>query len=438
MKERLVAVVITQFQSFLRLESVGGILLLASAGIALLWANSPWQESYHALWDLPVTVGIGPYQISYSLGHWVNDALMVIFFFVVGLEIKRELLIGELSTRRQAALPIIAAIGGMLIPAGLYALLNAGGPGSAGWGIPMATDIAFAIGVLTLIGPRVPFGLKVFLTAFAIVDDLGAVLVIALFYTAELSLTALAIAGLITLALVGLNAGRVRLPLPYALLGGALWLAVLSSGIHATIAGVVLAFTIPARSSIDAATLLVRGRTLLRRLETAAPPTAGGLSGEQQAIVQGLEDACDHVESPMQQLEHRLHPWVTYCIMPVFALANSGVTITDDMSLGHPVALGIMMGLILGKQIGITLFSWAAVRLGIASLPRGTEFRLIYGAAWLGGIGFTMSLFVATLAFGGSSVLEISKIGILSASVIAGIGGWLMLRWTLGIRRMAR
>lgn len=431
MKERIVTTVISQFQRFLHLESIGGILLLASASIALLWANSPWQESYHAFWHLTVTIGAGSYQMTHSLGHWVNDALMVIFFFVVGLEIKRELLIGELSSRRQAMLPIVAAVGGMVVPAALYAVVNAGGEGGPGWGIPMATDIAFAIGVLTLIGPRIPFGLKVFLTAFAIVDDLGAVLVIAFFYTADLSLTALLVAAAITVALAGLNAMHVRSPLPYALLGVGLWLAVLSSGIHATIAGVVLALTIPARPKIDPGTLLERGRALMERLESTTDATRGGLTGKQQAIVQELEDACDLVQSPMQQMEHRLHPWVTHFIMPVFALANSGVTITADMSLGHPVAVGIILGLVLGKQIGITLFSWAAIRFGLASLPRGTDMRHIYGAAWVGGIGFTMSLFVATLAFGNSILLEISKLGILSASVIAGLGGWLVLRWAI-------
>jgi NhaA family Na+:H+ antiporter len=425
----MIKTVVTQFQRFLRLESVGGILLLVSAVVAMAWANSPWRESYFAFWHLPVTVGVGPYVMTHSLGHWVNDALMVIFFFVVGLEIKRELLIGELSSLRQAMLPIMAAIGGMVVPAGLYALLNAGGDGAPGWGIPMATDIAFAIGVLTLLGPRAPFGLKVFLTAFAIVDDLGAVLVIAFFYTAQLSWVSLAVAGVITALLATLNLWNVRSPIPYVLLGIGLWLAVLSSGIHATIAGVVLALTIPSRPGIDPMTLLDRGRAYLDRLQATPDRPSGRLTAEQQAIVQELEDACDQVESPMQQLEHRLHPWVTFFIMPVFALANAGVTISDEMSLGHPVALGVILGLVLGKQIGITLFSWVSVRLGLAALPSETTYRHIYGAAWLGGIGFTMSLFVASLAFGPGVYLEISKVGILTASLIAGVIGWLYLRW---------
>ena len=429
MKEKIFTRVVTQFQRFIHLESIGGILLLVCAVAAMAWANSPWRDSYFAFWHLPVTVGAGPYQMTHSLGHWVNDALMVIFFFVVGLEIKRELLIGELSSVRQAMFPIMAAIGGMVVPAGFYVMLNAGTPGAPGWGIPMATDIAFAIGVLTLLGPRVPFGLKVFLTAFAIVDDLGAVLVIAFFYTAQLSWTALAAAGVITALLMFLNVAHVRSPLPYVILGVGLWLAVLSSGIHATIAGVILALTIPARPAIDPLTLLHRGRHLLDRLQSSPSRSKGGLTGDQQAIVQELEDACDQVESPMQQLQHRLHPWVTYFIMPVFALANAGVTITSEMSLGHPVALGIILGLVLGKQIGITAFAWLSVRLGFAALPAGTTYRHIYGAAWLGGIGFTMSLFVASLAFDDRLLLEISKVGILSASLLAGGIGWVILRW---------
>ncbi|MBC7398063.1 MAG: Na+/H+ antiporter NhaA [Bdellovibrionales bacterium] len=351
-------------QRFLGLEAASGIVLFAFAAAALMWANSPYDASYRSLWQVSIA--------NFSLHHWINDGLMAVFFLVVGLEIKREITEGELSSVQKASLPIAAALGGMIIPALIYAFLNRGTNGSAGWGIPMATDIAFALGVLSILGKRVPVALKLFLTAFAIVDDMGAVIVIALFYTAQISWFFLVLAFGILLILFVFNRIGILKTWIYLLLGVFVWFAFLKSGIHATIAGVLLAFVIPARTGI--------------------------------------------------KLEHFLHSWVAFGIMPVFALANAGVSLSGG-TLFHPISLGIIAGLILGKQVGVTLFSWGAVRLGYAVLPKGIRWIQLYAAGWLGGIGFTMSLFIANLAFQGSTLTNIAKLGILSASFLAGVVG---------------
>lgn len=422
--------VIRAFQSFIQIEAAGGILLLGCAVAALIWANSPLQSSYTELWDVVLTVGAGSFAISKPLLLWINDGLMAIFFFVVGLEIKREVLVGELASPKQAALPLAAAAGGMIAPALFYAGLNVGSPGITGWGIPMATDIAFALGVLALLGSRAPLALKIFLTALAIVDDLGAVLVIAFFYTAELSWEALAVAGVFVIALVAANRLGIRRPLVFMLLGIGLWIAVLKSGIHATIAGVVLALTIPARRRIDARSFLDHGRNLLGQFAEDTEPGRAEPTPRQQDVIHALEESCEAVETPLQRLEHSLHPWVAFFIMPVFALANAGVSLSGDMlsvALGSTVTIGVIAGLVLGKQIGVTLFAWIAVRLGWAEMPAGVGWRQIYGVAWLTGIGFTMSLFIGGLAFADPVMLDSAKIGILVASLISGIGGWLLL-----------
>ncbi len=420
--------VVTQFQQFAAIESFGGVILVGCTIIALAWANSPWSDMYHHLWETILSISVGPYSLSLSLGHWINDGLMVIFFFVVGLEIKRELLIGELSTRSQASLPIIAAIGGMVVPALFYEVFNLGGAGEHGWGIPMATDIAFAVGILTLLGSRVPIGIKIFLLALAIVDDLGAVLVIALFYTSDISWVALGVGGIIFAALLVLNVLNVRHPVPYLAFGIFLWLAFMKSGVHATVSGVLLAMTIPARPSIDPKMLIERGTALLASLDKTFSGKKNTLTSNQQAIVQELEDTCDRVESPMQSLEHELHPYVTFFIMPLFALANAGVTISaESVSLVHPVGIGIISGLVLGKLIGISLFSWLSVRMRFATLPHGARFSHIMGTAALAGIGFTMSLFIAQLAFRNDFFLDTAKASVLTASTIAGIIGFLSL-----------
>lgn len=421
------------FQAFAENETSGGILLLLCTVAALVWANSPWADAYAALWHTNFTVSLAGRALSHELHFWVNDLLMVVFFFVVGLEIKREILVGELSSVRQATLPIAAALGGVVVPALLYTALNAGGPGAKGWGVPMATDIAFALGVMALLGSRVPTGLKVFLTALAIVDDIAAVLVIAVFYTATISWGALALAGILIATLFTLNVLGARHPVIYALLGAALWLAVLQSGIHATIAGVALAMTIPARTRIDPPEFLRKSRRILDHFEHSANPDRELICDEeQQASIYALEEACEQVQPPLHRLEHALHPWVTFLIMPLFALANAGVALSGGISssLTQPVTLGVIIGLLLGKPIGITLASFLAVRSGAASLPVNVSWSHIHGAAWLGGIGFTMSLFVAGLAFDSESMLTLAKVGVLAASCLAGIIGSALLMRT--------
>jgi len=414
------------FIEFARIESSGGIVLLACAALAMLWANSPIGQSYTALWDTPVAVAIGGFKIAKPLLLWINDGLMAVFFFVVGLEIKREVLVGELSTGRKAALPVAAAIGGMLVPAAIYAAINAGGPGLRGWGVPMATDIAFALGVLALLGERVPAALKIFLTALAIADDLGAVLVIALFYTEQIAWNWLGLGAAMLVMLALANALGVRALVVYLACGLVLWVAFLKSGIHATVSGVLLAMTIPARARIDGPRFLAAGRSALETFSadpSADPP--GQLTADQQSAVMTLEEACEAAGTPLQRLEHALHPWVGFFIMPVFALANAGVAIGGNIveSLAQPVSLGVLGGLVLGKPLGVIGASWLAVRSGLAVLPDGISWQHIRGAGCLAGIGFTMSLFIASLAFGESDLLPLAKIGILTASVASGVIG---------------
>jgi Na+:H+ antiporter, NhaA family len=428
-------------REFIHDEAFGGILLLVCALTALIWANSPWGETYGAVWATELTLGTVQLHLTESLRHWVNDGLMAVFFFVVGLEIKREVLVGELASPRRAALPAIAALGGVLVPAGIYLLLNRGTVGEQGWGIPMATDIAFALGVLALLGDRIPLGLKVFLTALAIVDDIAAVVVIAVFYTAEVHWSALGLAAVVFAALVAANRLHLRQPLVYGILGIALWAAVFESGVHATVAGVLLALTIPARTRIDPDAFVDRGRALLRVFERAGEHGASILTnGRRQEALAELEDAVEAAGAPLQRMEHVLHPWVAFAIVPLFALANAGVRVEGDLlgALSNGVTTGVVLGLVLGKQLGVTLGAWLAVRSGVADLPEGVAWRHIYGAGWLAGIGFTMSLFVADLAFadpGETGFMTAAKLGILVASIIAGVGGWLLLRSRSSILR---
>ena len=420
------------FQRFFALEASGSILLLGCALLALVWANSPYAAAYHHLWEIEIAVGAPRFGLTETLHHWINDGLMAVFFFVIGLEIKREILVGELSTLRQAALPLAAAVGGMVVPALIYVAFNAGTPAVRGWGIPMATDIAFALGVLALLGSRAPLGLKIFLTALAIVDDLGAVLVIAFFYTADLSFVSLGVAGGFLFAMIGANRMHVRHPLVYLLLGIGLWVAVLLSGVHATIAGVLSALTIPARRRIDAEEFHREGTIYMEEFREDLRAGMVDLTADQRDAVVSLEEACEAVQTPLQRLEHMLHPWVAFFIMPVFALANAGVSIGSGLlgALANPIALGVGAGLVVGKQVGVLLFSWLAVRFGIATLPAGAGWRQLYGVACLCGIGFTMSLFIANLAFEDPASLDIAKTGILSASLVAGVLGFLILRRT--------
>lgn len=413
------------FQQFIRAESLGGVILLVCTAIALAWVNSPVGDSYVHLWE--TELAIGPF--SASLHACINDGLMAVFFLLVGLEIKRELLVGELSTRQQAALPVVAAFGGMVVPALIYALVNAGEPGIHGWGVPMATDIAFALGVLSLLGDRVPAGLKVFLAALAIADDMGAVLVIALFYTAQLDVFWLGAAGLTFIALVACNAANVQRLLPYLLIGAVLWWAVLQSGVHATIAGVLLALTIPARTRGGAGPA---SRQAPATTTGATPHQREGDSAD-RLPVDGLNGASQGVQGPLLKLEHALQGVVAYLIVPLFAVANAGVRFDAVHAAGGGSAViwGAALGLLIGKPIGITLFSWLSVRTGQAVLPSGATWRAMLGVACLGGIGFTMSLFVAGLAFGEGALLSAGKVGVLGASALSGVVGLTVLRRAL-------
>jgi NhaA family Na+:H+ antiporter len=362
---------------------------------------------------------------------------MAVFFLVVGLEIKREVLVGELSSLRGAALPVVAALGGAVVPALIYLAINAGTEGLAGWGIPMATDIAFALGVLALLGERVPAALKVFLTALAIVDDIVAVLVIAFFYTSEINWGALGVGVVFLAALIAANLIGVGRTLVYAVLGVGLWLCFLLSGIHATIAGVLLALTVPASSFINPGVFLERSRYILERFEKAGQKGENVLTNEErQAALHALNHASYKLEPPLHELEHALHPWVVFAIMPLFALANAGVSLGRGIveALTNPVALGIVAGLVVGKQLGITLFSWLAVRLGVSELPEGIGWRHLYGVGWLAGIGFTMSLFITDLAFSNGALVDAAKVGILAASLVAGVVGWTILRGASTLR----
>lgn len=427
--------IIKPFQYFLEKEASGGILLLVFTAVALAWANSPFAESYLHLWHTKFAVGFSGLNLDYTLHHWINDGLMAIFFFVVGLEIKREFLVGELSSFKQASLPIMAAVGGMIFPALFYVFFNSGSDGISGWGIPMATDIAFAIGILALLGSRVPLTLKIFITALAIADDIGAVMVIAFFYTSQISFISLGYAGVILILLVLANLSGVRNLLVYIILGFLLWLFFLSSGVHATVAGVLLAFTIPASSRINTSQFLSNGKRLMDEFDKAGEEGPDVLSNEdRQSVVQNLEDNCEKIMTPLQRFEHALHPWVSFFIMPVFALANAGVTLGADFitALANPISEGIIVGLFFGKQIGIFIFTWLAVKLKIASMPSGISWKQIYSAGILAGVGFTMSLFIANLAFPGNELLNISKVGILVASILSGVVGYIMLKKSLG------
>ena len=417
------------FQAFFALESAGSLLLLACTVLALVWANSPFGESYVALWDTELTIGAERFALTQTLHHWINDGLMAVFFFVIGLEIKREVLLGELSTLRNAALPLAGAAGGMIVPALLYAAFNAGRPSLDGWGIPMATDIAFALGILALLGSRAPLGLKVFLTALAIVDDLGAVLVIALFYTADLSLGALAIAALFLGAMFALNRLGARHPLAFLLFGIGLWVAVLKSGVHATIAGVLGAFAIPATRKLDAPEFVARARWYLAEFEEDMAPDRIDPTADQHDAVYSLERTCQALLSPLAVLEHALHPWVAYAIVPLFALANAGVVLGGGVfdTLVGPIGLGTIAGLVIGKQAGVLSFCLLAVKLGWATLPEGASWRQLYGIACLCGIGFTMSLFIAGLAFADPEMLDAAKTAILAASIVSAAWGSLVI-----------
>ncbi|MEH6626883.1 MAG: Na+/H+ antiporter NhaA [Motiliproteus sp.] len=426
--------VLTPLDEFIRRQTTSGLLLMACAVIALLLANSPWSEGYQHLIHTPLSVGMGGWVLEKSLQHWINDGLMTLFFFIVGLELKREVLVGELSELRHAALPIVAAIGGMVIPALVFVAVSSGDDAMRGWGIPMATDIAFAIGVLVLLGSRIPKTLITFLIALAIADDLGAVLVIALFYTEQLNWLALAWAAGLFGVLIAFNRGGVRHSMPYFLVATLLWLAMLSSGVHATVAGVLAAFTIPAFPKYDPIRFSSSARQIMARFDAAHRENANILTNDHlSSLAQSLEDAASRAQAPLQRLEHQLHLPVALLVIPMFALANAGVPL-DTASLGqafqHPVTQGVILGLLLGKFVGIFGFSWLAVKCGIGILPEGTRLAHIAGVGLLGGIGFTMAIFIGDLAYLHQPELQVlAKTGILTASLLAGVLGCSWLWW---------
>jgi NhaA family Na+:H+ antiporter len=427
------------FGRFTSLSAAGGVLLVGVAAVAMIWANSPWAESYVWLFQkLHLNVKLGGFGWDAPLLLWINDLLMAVFFFMVGLEIKREVLFGELSSLKRASLPLIAAVGGMAVPGLIYAAVNRGGEGMHGWGIPTATDIAFALGVMGLLGSRVPVGLKVFLTTLAVADDLGALMVIALFYTESPSVLNMLIAFGGLAVMVIMNRSGVRWPVLYLMAGAVVWWFVHHSGVHATIAGVLTAMTIPSKSREDIRSFALFARDAADTLAASSKATPSPLlSGDQQAYISGIEDACEKAQNPVQRLEHSLVPWVSFLIVPIFALANAGVPLsTGDTPvsalLSSKECVGVVLGLVIGKPVGIFVASVLAVKLGLGVLPSGVTFRHIHGAAWLGGIGFTMSLFIASLAFvkGGEvnpDQLNAAKIGILGGSSVAAVVGMAVL-----------
>jgi NhaA family Na+:H+ antiporter len=426
--------IITPFEEFIHRQTTSGLILMGAALVALLLANSALAPVYQSVVNLYAGVTVGDWSLRLTLQHWVNDGLMALFFFVVGLELKREFLVGELAKPRQAVLPIAAALGGMVVPALCYLVLNPEGAGLRGWGIPMATDIAFAIGVLVLLAKRVPPALITFLVALAIVDDLGAVLVIAVFYTADIVELWLLVAVGVLALLVFLNLAGIRRTLPYFILAVFLWYALLQSGVHATLAGVLGAFTVPARQKYDPEAFSKRVKTLLARFDSSYAEDRNILLNDKlHAVVRTMENGILRVQPPLLRLEHAWHLPVSLLVIPIFALFNAGIPLsvaTLGEALAHPVALGIGLGLVFGKFAGITGVSWLVLKLGIGQLPEGVRFSQIAGVSFLGGIGFTMAIFISELGFAGQAeLLLMAKMGILLASLVAGVIGalWLYL-----------
>lgn len=430
---QLVKTIIDPFQRFFRIESSGGILLFISALIAIVWANSTLSSKYFELWNQTISFNILGFTLSETLLHWINDGLMAIFFFVVGLEIKRELLIGELSAGKKASLPIIAAAGGMVIPAVLFLILNKNPETAIGWGIPMATDIAFSLGILSLLGKRVPVGLKVFLVAFAIVDDLGAISVIAVFYSTEIHVKYLLIGLGLFLYLVLFNLLKLRAIPIYMILGWIIWYMFLESGIHPTIAGVLIAFTIPLGRKIRVTTFRRRMDSNLAEFCDDDCDDKITLTDKQLASIDNMEAETRKVQSPLQSLEHRLHGFVTYFVIPVFALANAGVLIErfNIDILRDPLTVNIGYSLIIGKLAGIFIFSWIAIKLKVALMPENVKWIHLLAVALLGGMGFTMSIFITNLAFDVPSHINAAKLGIIMGSFVSAFLGFLILRITL-------
>lgn len=413
------------FERFFKLESSGSILLFAATIAALIIANSPLADLYNFIWQQPLKIGFNTFKLEKPLILWINDGLMAIFFFVIGLEIKREILVGELNNLQKASLPIVGAVGGMVIPVALFVTLNYGQEGMDGWGIPMATDIAFTLGILQILGKRVPLGLKIFLTAFAIVDDIGAVLVIAIFYSTNIQWALIGIALLLLVILIILGTLKTYNKYLFYILGFFIWLLFLKSGIHPTIAGILVAFAVPVRRKLNTFKYYKRAKNAIEQMKCGEDDEPEFLTGIQLGALSNMENLNEHTISPLQHLEHKLHGYVIYLIMPLFAFANAGVNLGGDII---PLSWNISISMIFGKAIGISLLAYIAIKLGWAKLPENVNFTQIIGVSFLGGLGFTMALFISGLAYTDSVLIDGSKTGILIGSLVAGLIGYFILK----------
>lgn len=420
---------ITPFHKFAKIESFSGILLLLATIVALVWANSSFGDTYTQIWQYDIGIATETFEFKKPLILWVNDGLMAIFFFLIGLEIKRELLIGELNSPKKIAFPLIGALGGMIVPVALFILLNDNPETVKGWGIPMATDIAFSLAILNALGNRVPLSLKVFLTAFAIVDDIGAVLVIALFYSGNINISLLLIALLLLAVLYLLSYKGLYSYYFFFLVGLVVWFLFLKSGIHPTVAGILIAFSIPIRQKIDTSTFLVQLENVFKNIKSATDSKTPILSNEQISHIDDLQDWTSKFQSPLQHLEHSLHSLVAYFVIPVFALANAGVIISSDVAIETNLVMKIIVCLVLGKGLGIPLVILLAKKFKFITVPSDINTTKIIGVSFVAGIGFTMAIFIATLAFETApQFIDSAKIGILIGSLISGVVGYLILR----------
>ena len=424
-------ILINPFQKFVKVESLSGVLLFSATIIALIWANSRFATVYDSIWQYEIGIKTADFELSKPLILWINDGLMAIFFFLIGLEIKREVMIGELNNLKKASFPIFAALGGIIIPVSLYIILNKDPGTSHGWGIPAATDIAFSLAILQLLGKRVPVSLKVFLAAFAIVDDIGAVVLIAAFYSTGIKWALLIIALAIIIILIILSSRSIYSKYLFFIAGFVVWLLFLKAGFHPTVAGVLLAFTIPIRKKIDVNTYAVNLCSIVDEFRDAGDGKSPVLSKEQVEYIDDLEDWTSKVQSPLQHLEHSLHNWVAYLIIPIFAFANAGVNLSTGTDLNYTLILTIMVSLFAGKSIGISLFTWLARKFKLTVIPKGINGWQLTGISFLAGVGFTMSIFISNLAFvDNPAVVNSAKIGIIAGSLISGLTGFLILRFT--------
>lgn len=430
MEQKIKKIVLSPIIKFVKVESLGGILLFAATIVALLWANSTFADAYNNLWEYKVGFKIGNFELFKSLILWINDGLMAIFFFLIGLEIKREILLGELNSLKKASLPIFAALGGVLIPVLIFMFLNNNTETTKGWGIPMATDIAFSLAILQVLGKRVPLALKIFLTAFAIVDDLVAVIAIAVFYSSSIDWVLIAWAALPLFLLSFLSLKALYNQFIFFVLGTIVWFLFLKSGIHPTIAGVLIALTIPLNQKIGLKSNLDSLKEIVDKLFRLPDNEKTILSKEQIYAIDDLEDWTSKVQSPLQQLEHHLHGWVAYLIIPIFALANAGMSFNSGLEMDYSLSFNLASALIFGKFLGIFIFAFVAVKTGLAALPEDINFGHIAGVGFLAGVGFTMAIFIANLAFTDQEAyIDASKTGILIGSIVSGIIGYLVLRF---------